>query len=244
MGFMANGSPAQEQLAARLTAVREQIAAAANASGREPEEVKLIAISKTHPASVIRTLIELGAGDLGENRVQEAEEKIAEIGRDRARWHLVGHLQANKARRAVNLFEVIHSLDSLDLAQRLDRLCAEEGREKLPVLIQVDLGHEETKSGIDESELTDLVEGLKSLTHLELIGLMTLPPFFDDTEQSRPFFRRLRELRDELRSRGAFGNRKGELSMGMTHDFEIAIQEGATMVRIGTAIFGERVPRQ
>ena len=244
MGFMANGSPAQEQLAARLTAVRERIAAAANASGREPDEVRLIAISKTHPASVIRTLIELGAGDLGENRVQEAEEKIAEIGRDRARWHLVGHLQANKARRAVNLFEVIHSLDSLDLAQRLDRLCVEEGREKLPVLIQVDLGHEETKSGIDESELSDLVEDLKSLTHLELIGLMTLPPFYDDTEQSRPFFRRLRELRDELGSRGAFGNRKGELSMGMTHDFEIAIQEGATMVRIGTAIFGERVPRQ
>jgi PLP dependent protein len=244
MGIMANVSLAQEQLAARLTAVRERIAAAANASGREPEEVKLIAISKTHPASVIRTLIELGAGDLGENRVQEAEEKIVEIGRDRARWHLVGHLQANKARRAVNLFEVIHSLDSLDLARRLDRLCADEGREKLLVLIQVDLGHEETKSGIDESELTHLVEGLRSLTHLELIGLMTLPPFFDDTEQSRSFFRRLRELRDELGSRGAFGNRKGELSMGMTHDFEIAIQEGATMVRIGTAIFGERVPRQ
>ena len=241
---MANVSPAQEQLAARLTTVRERIAEAANAAGRNAEEVKLIAISKTHPASVIRTLIELGAGDLGENRVQEAEEKIAEIGRDRARWHLVGHLQANKARRAVNLFAVIHSLDSLDLARRLDRLCVEEGREKLPVLIQVDLGHEETKSGIDESELTHLVDGLRSLTHLELIGLMTLPPFFDDTEQSRPFFRRLRELRDELGSRGAFGNRKGELSMGMTHDFEIAIQEGATMVRIGTAIFGERVPRQ
>jgi pyridoxal phosphate enzyme (YggS family) len=240
---MANVSPVQEQLSARLTAVRERIAAAAEASGREAGEVKLIAISKTHPASLIRTLIELGAGDLGENRVQEAEEKIAEIGRDRARWHLVGHLQANKARRAVTLFEVIHSVDSLDLARRLDRLCGEEGREKLPVLIQVDLGHEETKSGIDESELTHMVEGLKSLTHLELTGLMTLPPFFDDTEQSRPFFRRLRELRDELGSRGAFGNRKGELSMGMTHDFEVAIQEGATMVRIGTAIFGERVPR-
>jgi PLP dependent protein len=241
---MANVSAAQEQLAARLTAVRGRIAAAANACGRRPEEVKLIAISKTHPASVIRTLIELGATDLGENRVQEAEEKIAEIGRDPVRWHLVGHLQANKAKRAVNLFEVIHSLDSLDLAQRLDRLCGEEGRKKLPVLIQVDLGHEETKSGIDETELTQMVEGLKSLTHLELIGLMTLPPFFDDTEQSRPFFRRLRELRDKLESRGAFGGRRGELSMGMTHDFEIAIQEGATMVRIGTAIFGERVPRQ
>lgn len=241
---MADVSPAQEQLAARLTAVRKRIAAAAKACGREVDEVKLIAISKTHPASVIKTLIGLGASDLGENRVQEAEEKIAEIGRERARWHLVGHLQANKARRAVSLFEVIHSLDSLDLARRLDRLCNEEGREKLPVLIQVDLGHEETKSGIDESELTHMVDGLQSLSHLELIGLMTLPPFFDDTEQSRPFFRRLRELRDEFESRGAFGKRKGELSMGMTHDFEVAIQEGATMVRIGTAIFGERVPRQ
>ena len=241
---MANVSPAQEQLAAQLTAVRERIEAAANACGRAPDDVKLIAISKTHPASVIRTVIELGATDLGENRVQEAEEKIAEIGRERVRWHLVGHLQANKARRAVNLFEVIHSLDSLDLARRLDRLCVEEGREKLSVLIQVDLGHEETKSGIDESELTHIVDGLQSLTHLDLIGLMTLPPFFDHTEQSRPYFRRLRELRDELADRGAFAGRKGELSMGMTHDFEIAIQEGATMVRIGTAIFGERVPRQ
>jgi pyridoxal phosphate enzyme (YggS family) len=132
----------------------------------------------------------------------------------------------------------------LDLAQRLDRLCVEEGRERLPVLIQVDLGHEETKSGIDESELNHLVEGLGPLTRLRLTGLMTLPPFFDDPEQSRPFFRRLRELRDELKQRGAFGERTGELSMGMTHDFEVAIEEGATMVRIGTAIFGERIPRQ
>lgn len=241
---MAEVSTAQEQLAARLTEVRERIAAAARNSGRPPDEVKLIAISKTHPASAIRTLIGLGASDFGENRVQEADEKIAEIGRQQVRWHLVGHLQANKARRAVSLFEVIHSLDSPELARRLDRLCAEEGREKLPVLIQVDLGHEETKSGVDESELTHMVEALEPLSRLDLIGLMTLPPFFDDTEQSRPFFRRLRQLRDELASRGAFGDRRGELSMGMTHDFEIAIQEGATMVRIGTAIFGERVPRQ
>ena len=240
---MADVSPAQEQLAARLTAVQERIAAAARNAGRAPDEVKLIAISKTHPASVIRTLIDLGATDLGENRVQEAEDKITEIGRETVRWHLVGHLQANKARRAVSLFEVIHSLDSLDLAKRLNRLCDEEGRDTLAVLIQVDLGHEETKSGITESELTHLVDELGPLTHLKLIGLMTLPPFFDDAEQSRPFFRRLRELRDELESRGAFGDRKGELSMGMTHDFEVAIQEGATMVRIGTAIFGERVPR-
>jgi len=240
---MATVDPTQEQLAARLAGVRTRIDAAVQKSGRSPGEVTLIAISKTHPASAVKRLIELGTADVGENRVQEAEEKVAEIGPDKVRWHLVGHLQANKARRAVSIFEVIHSLDSLDLAQRLDRICIEAGRETLPVLIQVDLGHEETKSGIDESDLTHLVESLGPLTRLKLIGLMTLPPFFDDPEQSRPFFRRLRELRDELASRGVFGDRAGELSMGMTHDFEVAIEEGATMVRIGTAIFGERVPR-
>lgn len=240
---MADVHPAQAALSARLTRVREQMAAAAERSGRRPGEVSLIAISKTHPASAIESLIELGASDFGENRVQEAEEKITQIGRNRARWHLVGHLQANKARRAVNLFDVVHSLDSVDLARRLDRLCGEEGREKLPLLIQVDLGHEATKSGIDESELPQLVEQLGPLHRLELIGLMTLPPFFEDPEQNRPFFRQLCKLRDSLASGGAFGDGKGELSMGMTHDFEVAIEEGATMVRIGTAIFGERVAR-
>jgi PLP dependent protein len=240
---MANVDPAQDELAARLGGVRARIAAAARACGQSPDEVSLIAISKTHPASAIRRLIDLGATDLGENRVQEAEEKIAEIGRDKACWHLVGHLQANKARRAVSLFDVIHSLDSIQLARRLDRLCAEEGRDKLQVLIQVDLSHEATKSGIDEAELPQLVQELGSLRRLDFAGLMTLPPFFDDPEQSRPFFRRLCELRDALAAQRAFGDRKGELSMGMTHDFEVAIAEGATMVRIGTAIFGERLPR-
>jgi pyridoxal phosphate enzyme (YggS family) len=205
-----------------------------------PQEVTLSAISKTHPASLVRAAIELGATDIGENRVQEAEQKINEVGRSAARWHLVGHLQANKARRAVQLFDVIHSLDSLDLARRLDRLCGEEGRENFPVLIQVDLGHEETKSGVGEGELRELVDGLKGLNRVQLIGLMTLPPFFDDPEQARPFFRRLRELRDELAAQGAFRDGKGELSMGMTHDFAVAIEEGATMVRVGTAIFGAR----
>lgn len=241
---MANVDPAQGLLAVRLADVRARVRAAAQKSGRQPDEVRLIAISKTHPASVIKQVCQLGATDFGENRVQEAEGKIVEIGREKVRWHLVGHLQANKARRAVNLFDVIHSVDTLDLAQRLDRLCVEESRESLPVLIQVDLGHEETKSGIEESELTHMVESLGPLTRVKLIGLMTLPPFFDDPEQSRPFFRRLRELRDELNQRGAFGERTGELSMGMTHDFEVAIEEGATMVRIGTAIFGERIPRR
>jgi len=240
---MANVDPAQEQLAARLAGIRARIEAAAKNCRRDPGEVRLIAISKTHPASVIKRVIGFGALDIGENRVQEAEGKIVEVGREAARWHLVGHLQANKARRAVNLFDVIHSLDSIDLAQRLDRLCQEEGRDRLAVLVQVDLGREETKSGIDESELTHLVEGLGPLHRLELTGLMTLPPFFDDPEQSRPYFRRLRQLRDELAARGAFGAGKGELSMGMTNDFEVAIEEGATMVRVGTAIFGERGPR-
>jgi len=229
-----------EQLGERLAHIREQIEAATLKCGRLPHEVTLIAISKTHPASVIRAAIGLGATDIGENRVQEAEQKINEVGRKAARWHLVGHLQANKARRAVQLFDVTHSLDSLELARRLDRLCVEEGRQSLSVLVQVDLGHEETKSGIDEGELTELVTGLKRLERVQLVGLMTLPPFFDDPEQARPFYRRLRELRDELAVQGAFGDRKGELSMGMTHDFEVAIEEGATMVRIGTAIFGQR----
>ena len=240
---MVNVDPTQDQLSIRLAGIRARLAAAAKSRGRAPEEVKLIAISKTHPASVIKRVIGFGAVDIGENRVQEAEGKIKEVGRNAARWHLVGHLQANKARRAVTLFDVIHSLDSLDLAQRLDRLCVEEDIETLAVLIQVDLGHEETKSGIDESELTHLVEGLGPLSRLEFTGLMTLPPFFDNPEQSRPYFRRLRELRDELAARGAFASGKGELSMGMTNDFEVAIEEGATMVRVGTAIFGERGPR-
>jgi PLP dependent protein len=230
----------KDQLRERLTRVRAQIDAAALKCGRLPHEVTLIAISKTHPASLVSTAIELGATDIGENRVQEAEQKIKEVGRNAARWHLVGHLQANKARRAVQFFDVIHSLDSLELARRLDRLCGDEGRENLPVLIQVDLGHEETKAGIDKGELPELVEGLKGLERVQLIGLMTLPPFFDDPEQARPFFSRLRELRDEFVAQGAFGAGNGELSMGMTHDFAVAIEEGATMVRVGTAIFGER----
>jgi len=223
----------EDQLGARLASIRAQIDAAALRCGRLPQDVTLVAISKTHPASLIKRAIELGATDIGENRVQEAEQKINDVGRTKARWHLVGHLQANKARRAVQLFDVIHSLDSLELARRLDRLCGEEGRETLSLLAQVDLGHEETKSGLDEAELPELITGLAELTRVKLIGLMTLPPFFDDADQARPFFRRLRELRDKWVP-------NGDLSMGMTHDFEVAIEEGATMVRIGTAIFGER----
>ena len=227
-------------LSERIEAVRGRIEACALRCNRAPNEITLVAVSKTHPAEVIREAIAAGVTDLGENRVQEAEGKIPEVGRHAARWHLIGHLQSNKARRAVELFDVIHSLDSVALAQRLDRMCVELNRQELPVMVQVDLAREATKSGADEAEVLQLVEVLKHCQRLRLSGLMTLPPYFDDAEQVRPFFRKLRELRDELSSRRAFGDLRGELSMGMTHDYEIAIEEGATIVRVGTAIFGER----
>lgn len=229
-----------KDLRASFEEVRSRIAACARACGRSPEEITLVAVSKTHPVRTLREALDIGIRDFGENRVQEADAKIIELGRDAARWHLIGHLQTNKARRAVKLFDVIHSLDSVPLAQRLDRSCMEEGRTELPVLIQVDLAGEETKSGVVAADLPELVNAVSECATLRLIGLMTLPPFFDDPEQARPFFRRLREMRDELQDKGRFAGERGELSMGMTHDFEVAIEEGATMLRIGTAIFGER----
>ena len=224
----------------RLQAVRRKIEDCARRSNRSPQAITLVAVSKTHPAELVRQAIAAGVTDLGENRVQEAEPKIAAVGRHAARWHLIGHLQSNKARRAVSLFDVVHSLDSVELAQKLDGLCVEAGRDELPVLIQVDLAHEATKTGADEADLLPLARVVAECQRLRLAGLMTLPPFFDDAELARPFFRRLRELRDQLASQGLFGERAGELSIGMTNDYEVAIEEGATIVRIGTAIFGER----
>jgi pyridoxal phosphate enzyme (YggS family) len=235
---------APEALRKRYENVCARIAVAAAESRRAPGEIKVIAISKTHPVSLMRVALNVGITDLGENRVQEAESKILELGQNAARWHLVGHLQPNKARRAVRLFDCIHSLDSVSLASRLQRICDEENREELAVLIQVDLGSEETKSGIAEDELPLLVRELEEHPRLRFSGLMTLPPFFENPEHARPYFRRLRELRDALKTEGRFGPGRGELSMGMTHDFEVAIEEGATMLRIGTAIFGERVPAE
>ena len=240
---MIETTPAVISLPDRLNAVRGEIAACALRSNRTPGEITLVAVSKTHPPELIREAIAAGVTDLGENRVQEADAKIPAVGRAAARWHLIGHLQSNKARRAVELFDVIHSLDSVKLARRLDRVCGEINREVLPVLIQVDLGKETTKTGAAESEVPKIIEAIAQLRTLRLIGLMTLPPYFDDPENGRPFFRRLRELRDELRAQGAFGDQHGELSMGMTHDYQVAIEEGATIVRIGTAIFGTRVAK-
>ncbi len=233
-------SASTNHLLDRLRAINSRIAVAAEQSQRSASDVSLVAVSKTHPAELIREAISAGQIDFGENRVQEAEIKIPEVGREAARWHLIGHLQSNKARRAVELFDVIHSIDSSALVHRLDRICAEVNREELPVLSQVDIGHEPTKTGVEEKFVREVVDAIRASERLSLRGLMTLPPFFDEAEAARPFFRRLRELRDELQNEGAFGDRRGDLSMGMTHDFEVAIAEGATIVRVGTAIFGER----
>lgn len=237
---MSNNSSEQQPLSERLENVRRRIVTATQRSGRRSEDVTLIAISKTHPPETLSAALDAGITDLGENRVQEAEEKIITLGRSAARWHLVGHLQANKARRAVTLFDYLHSLDSAELASRLERLCDEEGREEFPVLVQIKLGGEESKTGLDPRGLPELLEVIRSGKRLRLIGLMTLPPYFENPDCGRPFFKTLRDLRDELKLKGHFGDLPGELSMGMSHDFEIAIEEGATMVRVGTAIFGER----
>ena len=223
-----------ENFEARLGKVKEKIKLAAEKSNRRAEEVKLVAVSKTHPAEILREALKAGINVFGENKVQEAEGKILDIGRENAEWHLIGHLQSNKVRKAVKLFDVIHSIDSVELAGRLERICKEENRINLTVFAQVDLAREETKSGISEPDLPKLVEFLKGCEYLKFEGFMILPPFFEEAEKVRPFFRRLREIRDEYLP-------GGELSMGMSHDFEIAIDEGATIVRVGTAIFGERI---
>ncbi len=223
----------QNQLRENLLAVRKRIETAARRAGRNPSEIKLIAVSKTHPIEILREAIAAGATIFGENKVREAESKITELGKENLEWHLIGHLQSNKARKAVKLFDVIHTLDSIELAERLERICIEENRETLSVLIEVDLANEKTKSGIAENDLPKLIEFLQTCERLKFDGLMSIPPYFEDVEKVRPYFRRLREIRDKILP-------NGELSMGMSHDFEIAVEEGATLVRVGTAIFGTR----
>jgi pyridoxal phosphate enzyme (YggS family) len=226
-----------DSTSSNLTGIRERIAQAAYRAGRDAAEVTLVAVSKTFSANVIRAAYELGLRHFGENRVQEWEAKRPALGDLDATWHLIGHLQSNKARRAANLFSRVDSVDSAGLAEKLDAAAAAEGK-RLPVLIEVHLGGEATKSGVAESELPALVENVASQRNLELLGLMTIPPFFDDLERVRPFFRKLRELRDGLNQRLSTPLRV--LSMGMSHDCEVAIEEGATEVRIGSALFGER----
>jgi len=220
--------------------VQERIATAALRAGRRPGEITLIGVSKTHPAETIRAAYAAGLRHFGENRVQEWEGKC-DAAKDltAAVFHLIGHLQSNKAARAAKLFHCVDSVDDFPLAQRLERARAEmNDSRKLRVLIEVHIGEEVSKSGVDVTELAGLAERVAGLAGLELAGLMGIPPFAENIEETRPYFRRLRELRDDLA--GRLRRDLPVLSMGMSHDFEVAIEEGATEVRVGTAIFGAR----
>jgi PLP dependent protein len=230
-------------LKARLELINQRIAAACERTGRRTSEVTLVAVSKTVAVDRIREAIEAGVQTLGESRVQEAAAKIAELqplsAERKVQWHLIGHLQSNKARRAVELFDAVHSVDDLKLAERLDHAAADSGK-RLPIFIEVNIGGEESKSGVAPGAVLPFCEQIGKLQRLELKGLMAVPPFSDNPEDSRPFFRNLRRLRDEARRTGVAGERFNDLSMGMSGDFEIAIEEGATFVRVGSAIFGAR----
>ena len=228
-----------EHIPQRLAEIRDRIANAAGRAGRSPGDVTLIAVSKTHPIDAVRAAAEAGQRDFGENKVQEALQKIAQSTDTSLRWHLIGHLQSNKARKAASVAGAIHAIDSVDLLRRVDQAAREGGR-TVDVLIQVDLALEDTKHGAPLEDVPSVVRAAAQCTAARLIGLMLLPPLVDDPQDARPWFARLRALRDELLSTGVPAERLRELSMGMSHDFEVAIEEGATMVRVGTAIFGER----
>jgi len=228
---------ARSSIASNLEHIRERMARAARRADRQPEEIVLVAVSKTVSADAIRAAYDAGVRAFGENRVQEWEDKQPQLADLRASWHLIGHLQSNKARRASRLFDWIDSIDDAPLALRLDEATGETN-EWLAVLIEVQLDPAEKKSGVAQNDLPSLAEAITQMPHLQLRGLMTIPPFCEDPRDARPYFRRLRRLRDDLEKQ--LDHSLPELSMGMSHDFEIAIEEGATQVRLGTAIFGER----
>jgi hypothetical protein len=242
-------------IAQRISAIQERIAAAARRAGRNPDEVRLVAVTKTHPPELIAQAVAAGVHDLGENRIQEAEGKVNALAtlEPRPTWHLIGHLQRNKAKTAVGLFDIVHSLDSLRLAETLNRHAAAraiaEDQRPLPVLLQVNVSGEASKEGFDLPggpehtaqwpQFQAEVEQILALSHLQIRGLMTIAPFADDPEVARPVFRTLRTLRATLAQQFPQAD-WAHLSMGMTDDFEVAIEEGATIVRIGRAIFGAR----
>ena len=233
-------SQRQQELAERAAGVREALAEAAKQAGRAPEDVNLVAVSKLHPASDIRDLAETGQTEFGENYVQEALAKQEELAGLDVNWHFIGGLQSNKAKYVAGKFALVHSVDSPKLAQALHKKAVSLDVVQ-DILIQVNIAGETQKSGITVEKLPEMAEAVLGMEGLRLVGLMTMPPFFDDPERARPVFARLRELRDGLETR--LGTGLPHLSMGMTGDFVPAVQEGATLVRIGTRIFGTRPPR-
>jgi PLP dependent protein len=224
----------------RLISVQDRIKTAALDSGRKPEDVQLIAVSKTVPVERLETAIQSGVSVFGENYIQESREKFNALYTHPISWHFIGHLQSNKAKYAVKMFDLIHSVDSLKLARELDKQAGKIDKVQ-PVLVQVNISEESSKSGVHLDDTVQLVREMSRLTHIAIKGLMTMPPYFNAPDKVRPFFRDLRRLRDHLLTLKIPDVSMKELSMGMTGDFEVAIQEGATLVRIGTAIFGERV---
>ena len=227
-------------IAENLARVRERIERAAQRTGRRADEITLVAVSKTFSADAIRAAYDAGLRHFGENRVQEMQAKRPQLAGLDATWHFIGHLQSNKVRPAVELFDRVDAVDSIPIARKLDAAATEHGK-RIPVLIEVHLGSEASKSGVEPSSLPALAGAINLLAGLHLRGLMAVPPYSDDPERVRPYFRQLRELRDALSQR--LGRPLPALSMGMSHDFEVAIEEGATEIRVGTALFGAR-PRE
>jgi pyridoxal phosphate enzyme (YggS family) len=227
-------------LRARLADVRDRVARAAARARRDPSRIRLIAVSKTFDADHVRAAAQAGHVHFGENKVQEAQQKRAQTADLPITWHLIGHLQSNKARKAAATFDVIHSIDDASLVLRIEEAAAATGR-KVELLVQVDLAGEPTKHGAREEELPAIFEAAKDCTAVRLSGLMVLPPTTEQPETARRWFRELRDVRDRLLARGVSAAMLPELSMGMSHDYEIAVEEGATLVRVGTAIFGHRV---
>ena len=225
-------------LRARLADVRARIARAAGRAGRDPSSIRLIAVSKTFPAEYVRAAADAGQIDFGENKVQEALSKMDQASDLHVRWHLIGHLQSNKAKKAAR-FDLVHSVDAPALAEKLDEAADAAGR-RLDLLVQVDLAGEATKHGAREDELIAIFDRIRSARSCRCVGLMILPPAVADPDAARPYFRELRDVRERLLARGVDASMLQELSMGMSHDFEVAVEEGATMVRVGTAIFGGR----
>ena len=232
-------SALEQDVRDRLDRVRDRIAAAARRAGRDPDDVRLVAVSKTFGIEHVLAAHAAGQRDFGENRVQEALQKTGATAGTSIRWHLVGHLQSNKIRKAVGPFAVIHSVDRPDLVERIDAIAAETAQ-PVDLLVQVDLAGEAAKSGAAPELAAAILERARGCTRARVVGLMLLPPLLEDPEAVRPWFRRLRALRDRLAAEGTPPEMLRELSMGMSHDFEVAIEEGATMVRVGTAVFGSR----
>jgi pyridoxal phosphate enzyme (YggS family) len=227
-------------IAAKTAAINRRITEAALRSGRTPEEVRLVAAAKNQEIDSVLEAISSGVKIIGHNYLQQAAKHHEEVRASGAKLHMIGNLQKNKASKAVQIFDCIETVDSIELADLLDRHAYSIGK-KVEVMVQVNVGEEPQKSGVSQDEINSLIQHIRSLKHLKLIGLMTIPPFFDQPERARPFFRKLRECRDELMESALLEENMGELSMGMTGDFETAIEEGATLVRIGTAIFGPRL---